>query len=109
MTGGNVLSSLSTGLTAASDVIAGETNVVASISENGISYSSSIGRDTYTSGISCFAGWISPIGLTSAHLAAIPFANDLGILYTGPLSEIPQSVPILDINTETELDDELEH
>jgi hypothetical protein len=97
---GNGLATLSTVFTAASDVIAGESNVVASLSENGFSYNSSIGRDTFTSGVSCVAGWISPIGLTSAPIAAIPFANDLGILYTGPLSGIPQSIPLLEIDIE---------
>ena len=98
MNAGNILASASTLLTAASDVIAGETNVALSLGDNGFSYASSIGRDTFTSGVSCLAGWFSPIGLISAPLAAIPVANDFGLLYTGPLSIVPQSIPIISID-----------
>jgi hypothetical protein len=98
MNAGNILATASTLLTAASDVITGETNVAISLGENGFSYTSSIGRDTLTSSAFCLAGWFSPIGLTSAPLAAVPVANDFGILYTGPFSVIPQSIQMISID-----------
>jgi RHS repeat-associated protein len=95
---GNGLATISTGLTALSDVITGETNDISSfsLSESGIQYTHEtiIGRDTLTSGALSAAGWISPIGLTSAPLQAAAVLNDLEMLYAGPLSIIPKSIPI---------------
>ena len=95
---GNILATISTGLTTASDVITGETNITTSlsVSSNGAQYSSSVstGRDSLTSGALTGAGWVSPIGLTSAPLAAAAFANDTGYLYVGPFSKVPKSFNI---------------
>jgi hypothetical protein len=99
--GGNVLATGSTILTTLSDVITGETNDVASLtlSDSGLQLSivKKLGRDTYTSGVLSSAGWLSPIGLTSAPLQLISCLNDIKKLYVGPLEQIPQSIPFLNV------------
>jgi RHS repeat-associated protein len=91
---GNIIASASTALTTLSDIISGETNDVRAItlSDNGLEYFhfTVVGRDTLTSGILSTAGWMSPIGLTSAPLQGAALLNDLDKLYIGPLSKLPK-------------------
>ena len=43
--------------------------------------------------------WLLTLGIRlGVALAAIPVANDFGLLYTGPLSIVPQSIPIISID-----------
>jgi RHS repeat-associated protein len=101
---GNALATISTGLTAISDVVSGETNyeVGLSISETSFEYNSYfvIGRDTVTSTALTGAGWASPIGLTSVPLQGAAFLNDIGMLYSLPIPIIdklpkpPISIPV---------------
>ena len=95
---GNGLATLSTALTASSDVISGETNTAGTLSLSGnelyIENNTTIGRDTVTSAFLTGAGWISPLGVTSAPLAWAAVANDFDVLYIGPFSEIPKALPV---------------
>jgi RHS repeat-associated protein len=103
---GNGLASLSTLATATSDVITGDTNVAGSLSVSEssvqISQSSSIGRDTLTSGGLSLLGWASPIGVTSALLQTAAVANDIGLVYQGPLAVVPKSIPITNYDIKIE-------
>ncbi|WKZ50329.1 MAG: RHS repeat-associated core domain-containing protein [Anaerolineales bacterium] len=103
---GNALSTLSTGATALSDVISGEMNVAGSLNVNSegvdLIYTATAGRDTLTSGALTTMGWLSPIGLTSVPPAAAAVLNDFDLLYFGPFSVIPKSIPVIDINIHEE-------
>jgi hypothetical protein len=103
---GNILATASTILTGISDAITGDTDITYSLDENGYSYSSSIGRDTVTSVSTCLLGWVSPIGLSSAPIAYVPLANDLGLLDDEPFSILPESIPIFNLNIGQQYDEQ---
>jgi RHS repeat-associated protein len=98
LTAANGLASISTGLTALSDLITGDTNDIRTLtlSESGFQYNhdTMVGRDTLTSATLSGLGWVSPIGVTSAPLQAAALLNDLELLYIGPLEDVPRSIPI---------------
>jgi hypothetical protein len=100
---GNIAGSFSFFAALYSDIITGETNHSGSMNasfKEGVQFAhnTTIGRDTLTSGTLAGLGWTSPIGLTSAPLAAAAFANDYDKLYVGPFSNVPKSITLIDIN-----------
>jgi RHS repeat-associated protein len=99
---GNALSTISLVATEWSDVISGETNSTGSlnVSDEGIDFNLDVnlGRDTYTSGLTTATGWLSPIGAIGVFPAAAAALNDFGLLYIGSLSNVPKSIPVIDIN-----------
>jgi RHS repeat-associated protein len=95
----------STGFTALSDMITGDTNITGSVSvsDSGIyiTQSSSIGRDTastlYLSGL----GQMAPLGIIDAPIDYVRLAFDAGIPWKRwPFSEVPESIPVTNLNVE---------
>jgi RHS repeat-associated protein len=95
----------STGFTALSDIITGDTNITGSVSVSDssidITQSSSIGRDTastlYLSGL----GQMAPLGIIDAPIDYVGLAFDAGIPWKRwPFSEVPESIPVTNLNIE---------
>lgn len=96
---------VSTAYTALADVITGDTNVTGSVSVSGgslsITQSSSIGRDTLSSGVLSVLGSMAPLGIMDAPIDYVGLAFDVGLPWKrGPLTAVPESIPLTKLNVE---------
>jgi hypothetical protein len=95
----------STGFTALSDVITGDTNITGSVSVSGgsmhVTQSSSIGRDTASTLYLSALGQMAPLGIIDAPIDYVGLAFDAGLPWKiWPFSEVSESIPVTNIDIE---------
>jgi RHS repeat-associated protein len=95
----------STRLTALSDVITGDTNISGSVSGSGssanITLNASIGRDTASSAYLSYLGSMAPLQFIDAGIDWVGLGFDAGYAWNiWPLSEVPESIPLVDVDAE---------